>query len=82
MNPILQTGRLAQVMPMVNQVKQMMGFLRTAQNPSVAMNELANQNKDLKEVMDMVNGKNPQDVFYSKCQEMGVNPDVILGMLR
>ena len=40
------------------------------------------QDPRLKEVMDMVRGKNPEEVFYSKCKEMGVNPNEILGMLR
>lgn len=82
MNPILQNSRLSQVLPMVSKIKEMMGVVQAAQNPMQAISQMSEQDPRMKEVMDMVKGKNPEQVFYDKCKEMGVNPDVILGMLR
>lgn len=74
MNPILQ---MTQIAPAIGQIKQIM---QTAKDPMSALSRM--NDPRIKEVMDMVNGKNPQEVFYQKCNEMGINPDVILGMLR
>lgn len=82
MNPILQNSKISQVIPMVSQIKNMMGMVQAAQDPMAAINQLSEKEPRMKEVMDMVKGKNPEQVFYDKCKEMGVNPDVILGMLR
>lgn len=82
MNPILQNAKIGQVLPMVGQIKQMMGMIQAAQDPMVALNQMSQNDPRIKEVMDMVKGKNPEQVFYDKCKEMNINPDVILGMLR
>lgn len=82
MNPILQNAKIGQVLPMVGQIKQMMGMVQAAQDPMVALNQMSQNDPRIKEVMDMVKGKNPEQVFYDKCKEMNINPDVILGMLR
>lgn len=68
---------LARIAPTIRQLKQ---IYNTSQNPMAALAQM--QDPRLKEVMDMVRGKNPKEVFYSKCKEMGVNPNEILGMLR
>lgn len=82
MNPILQNAKIGQVLPMVGQIKQMMSMIQAAQDPMVALNQMSQNDPRIKEVMDMVKGKNPEQVFYDKCKEMNINPDVILGMLR
>lgn len=82
MNPILQNAKIGQVLPMVGQIKQMMSMIQAAQDPMVALNQMSQNDPRIKEVMDMVKGKNPEQVFYDKCKEMNINPDMILGMLR
>lgn len=59
-------------------VQQLVNTIKYSGNPEKM---LAN-NPQLQEVLKMVNGKNPEQVFYEKCNEMGINPDMILGMLR
>lgn len=66
----------------VQSVKRMMGMLRNAQNPQQALAQAAQNNPALSAVMQMVNGKDPQQVFYAECQRRGVNPDNILSQLR
>lgn len=33
-------------------------------------------------LMGMLQGKNPKDMFYDKCKEMGINPDDILNVIK
>lgn len=82
MNPILQNAKIGQVLPMVGQIKQMMGMIQAAQDPMGALNQMSQNDPRMKEIINMVKGKNPEQVFYDKCKEMNINPDVILGMLR
>ncbi len=41
---------------------QMLGALRQAQNPMALLSQLANQNPQLKRVMEVMNGKSPQEL--------------------
>lgn len=71
MNPIMMNSNLSRISGFVNMIKG-------SRNPQ----QMMMNSPQMQEVMKMVQGKNPEEVFYQKCQEMGVNPDVILGMLR
>ena len=77
MNPLL-TGILNP------QIRQLLQTVRMSQNPQMAMQQLIQNNPQMKQVMDYVNanGGNPKDAFYKLAEEKGVNPDDILGMLK
>lgn len=62
--------------------KRMMGMLNAAKNPKQAFMQVAQQNPQLNAVMQMVGGRNPQEVFYEECQKKGVNPEDIISQLR
>lgn len=62
--------------------KKMMGMLNGVKNPQQALMMAAQQNPQLNAVMQMCNGKDPQQVFYEECQKNGVNPEDILKELR
>lgn len=66
----------------IQSVKRMMNMLRAAQNPQQAFMQAAQNNPALNTVMQMCNGKDPQQVFYAECQRRGVNPEDILSQLR
>lgn len=68
--------------PAVGQIKQIMNMLNGVQNPQAILQQVAQQNPQLAQVMQMCNGRNPQEVFYQLCQQRGVNPDDILNALR
>lgn len=68
--------------PAIQQLKQMMNMLNGAQNPQAVLQQVAQQNPQLAQVMQMCNGKNPQQVFYQMCQQRGINPDEILNALK
>lgn len=53
-----------------------------ASNPEQALMSMAQNNPQVREVMNMCNGQNPKDVFYQKCSQMGIDPNYILGMMK
>ena len=63
-------------------IKNMMQMLNAAQNPQAALNMLAQKNPQMAQVMNLVGGRNPQEVFYELCKQKGVNPDDILNQLK
>lgn len=62
--------------------KKMMGMLRAAKNPQQALMMAAQQNSGLNSVLQIVGGRNPEQVFYEECQKGGINPEDILKELR
>lgn len=66
----------------IQSVKRMMGMFRAAKNPGAAMMRVAQQNPQIASILQMCNGRNPQDVFYEQCQKMGVDPETIISQLR
>lgn len=70
--------------PNLAQIKQLMNVFRNAKNPQQMITNMANQNPQIKQVMDMVqnSGKSPKDLFYEMAKQKGVDPNQILNMLR
>ncbi len=66
----------------IQQAKQMMNMLKNMQNPQQAIIQAAQNNPQLNSVMQMVGGRNPQEVFYEECKKRGVNPDEIINALK
>ena len=65
-------------------IKQMMSMVQASKDPQAALNMLAMNNPQLKQVMDIVqqHGGDSMKAFRTVASEMGVNPDEILGMLK
>lgn len=86
MNPLKNTNINAQINPQlaqnIQQVKSFMQQVKMAQNPKFAIQQAMQNNPQLAQVMQMCQGKNPKDVFYSMCQENGIDPEQIIGMLK
>lgn len=83
-NPFKQPFSGGGTMPVGNlaPLKNMLSMLNGVQNPQAALNMLAQKNPQMAQVMQLVQGKNPQEVFYELCRQKGVNPDDILNQLR
>lgn len=62
--------------------KQMMGMMKSAANPEALFNQMIASNPQVKSVMQMLNGRNPKDVFYERCKQMGADPEAIINQLR
>ncbi len=70
-----------QIREAAQSAKRMMNMLRAVKNPQQAMMQAAQQNPQLGAVMQMVGGRNPQQVFYEECQKHGVNPNDVINLL-
>ena len=68
----------------LGQIKQMMNLFRNANNPQQLLTNMAKQNPQIQNIMNIVQntGKSPKDLFYQMAQQKGVNPDDILNALK
>lgn len=62
--------------------KRMMGMLNGVKNPQQALAMAAQQNPQLGAVMQMCQGRNPQEVFYEECKKHNVNPEEVMNLLK
>lgn len=59
-------------------IRQTLGVLRS-QNPMQALSQMAAGNPNVRPIVQALNnGANPQQVFYSLCQQRGINPQEFL----
>lgn len=63
----------------IAQIKRMMKMLQSAQNPQAALQQLAQQNPMIGNLMQSGDLKS---TFYKMCEQKGVNPDDILNQLK
>lgn len=68
----------------LGQIKKMMGLVKNSNNPSAMLKTLAEQNPQVKNIMNYVNenGGDPKTAFYKLAKERGVDPSSILNMLK
>lgn len=64
-------------------IRQMANMMKFMNNPQGMLTQMAQNNPQAKQVLDMMNsGKSPKDLFYQMAEEKGVDPNEILNMLR
>ena len=78
MNPL---GSAA-VNPLVDQIKRMAQMVNSARNPQQVLAHLAQNNPQVKSVMDLCQGRNPEQVFRYMCAQRGINPDEVIQALK
>ena len=61
-----------------------MNAVKTAQNPEAMLSMLARRNPQLQESLDLAknSGGRPKEAFYKRAEELGMDPDDILNMLK
>ena len=60
-----------------------MNALRSAKNPQELLNQYAQTNKNVREVVDMVNKcGDPKTAFYQMASAKGVDPEAILSLIK
>lgn len=75
-NPLLNMIGNMKNNPLMNIVK----MIQSGGNPQQLINQIVNQNPNLKNIMNNINGKDTnqlKDMFYSMCKEKGINPQDI-----
>lgn len=77
-----QTGAPAINSQAVSAVKGMINNLKSVQNPDAVVQMLSSKNPLLGNVMRMVGGRDPKQVFYAECQRQGIDPNEIINMLK
>ena len=66
----------------IQQIKSMYNMFQQAQNPQAMLSNIAAQNPQFADVLNMCNSKDPREVFYAMCQQRGINPNDILNQLK
>lgn len=62
--------------------KRMMSMLQGVKNPQQALMAAAQQNPQLGAVMQLCQGRNPQEVFYEQCKKNGIDPNTVINALK
>ena len=72
-----QAGRLGQI-------KNLMQMIKGSGNPQAMLQQMLQNNPQYQQAMQLVNqaGGDPRQAFYQMAQQMGVNPDEILSMIK
>ena len=71
---------MAQIQP----IKQAMAMVKTASNPQAAMEQMLSNNPNYQQINKLIqdNGGDAQKAFYSMAEQMGINPNDVLSMLK
>lgn len=62
-------------------IKQMISSIKGIQNPQAMLNQMAQQNPQLNAILKASNG-NYEQAFRSMAQQLNVNPEEIINMLK
>lgn len=66
----------------IQQIKGMYNMLQQAQNPQALLQQMAAQNPQFAQVLQMCSSRNPQDLFYMLCKQRGIDPNTVLNQLK
>lgn len=66
----------------VQNVKQAINALRGLKNPQQALAIAAQRNPQLNAVMQMCNGRTPQEVFMEQCKQHGIDPNAAMQQIQ
>lgn len=75
-------GLNPQIAQAAQSVKNMIGMLRAAKNPQAAIMQAAQQNPNFGSVVQMCQGRNPQDVFSEECRKHGLDPNQTMQQIQ
>lgn len=80
-NPVVNPNMDA-IKQAAQSAKRMMGMLQAVKDPQKALMMAAQQNPQLNAVMQMCQGRNPEQLFREECQKAGINPEEVMNLLR
>lgn len=66
----------------IQSIRNLANTIRGQQNPNQALGMLAQNNPQIANIMNMLNGRSPKEVFFQQAQQMGINPNQIINSLR
>ena len=82
--PVVNQASLSNMRESANMLKQAMNMMQGSGNPMQMMSAQGANNPNVSKVFDYINqnGGDAQKAFYSMANQMGVNPEEVLGMLK
>ena len=66
---------MMQAIGVINQIQK-------SGNPQAALNQMAQDNPNIKHAMDLCKGKNPQQIFENGCRQNGIDPAQFTELLK
>jgi hypothetical protein len=80
MNPMLMNLFSSRLGP----IKQMMNVVQNAQNPAMALQQMAGNNPQLQQALQLVqqSGGDPKAAFEKLARDNGIDPQQILAFLK
>lgn len=69
-------------MQAIQSAKRMMQTFRAAQNPTAALQLLAQQNPQIAGILRLCGPGGLKNSFYQMCREQGVEPEAVLRQLQ
>ena len=81
-NPIM--ALLGRTNPVMQGLSQMIGMVKGSQNPQAAVNQMAQSDPRLQQVMQAINqgGGDAKTVFYNTAKQKNVDPNSIINQLK
>ena len=76
-----QLNQTRNVNSLPSNIKNMINSFKAMRNPQAMAQQMINQNPQLKSAIQMAGG-NPEKAFKTMAQQMNVNPDEIMNMLK
>ena len=80
MNPMILLQNITTNSPM----GKVMQMVKAGQNPQILLNQMIQQNPQLRQALPLIQGKNPKQletVFSNLCKQKGVNPSEVFQQL-
>ena len=84
MNPMFQNLFNGRLMQTLGPVRQMMQTVRAAQNPALALQQMAGQNPQIQQALQLVqqSGGDGKAAFEKLARDNGIDPNQIMSMLN
>ena len=81
---MLSKNRLAGLSQQIAPVKNLIQQVKAAQNPQAMLTQIMQQNPQYAQISQLIqqSGGDPKTAFYNMAQQMGVNGDDIINMLK
>lgn len=81
---ILQQLNGHNIQQAIQPIRQLMGMVRSAQNPALMLNQLAMNNPLLKQAMDITQqyGGDPMKAVQALAEQKGIDPQEIFNLLK
>lgn len=76
------TGLPDNVLQSIKSVKNLMTQFNAATNPSVLIQQMAQNNPAINQLLSNCQGKDMKQIFYSMCQQRGIDPNAVLKQLQ